>query len=246
MICTLEVYIGKERHSVFLQQGFYASSMPTTHFHNHNYTEIHLVSGGTACFQVGERIFEVNEGDMLVIPRNLFHYCFFKEEQTTHIAFQIDCEGEACAVCSLPDGVVADFLKEIQNLSDSKNYTKIAAYLSFIGAFLETSSSVFPQKIMDYGFLIHEFFSIHYRENVHLGDLARELCLSERQTERLVLEYTGKTFRKALAHTRLSIACQLIKLSDLPLAEIARYVGYESYAGFWKAMQKYRDEKQEK
>lgn len=142
-------------------------------------------------------------------------------------------------MCSLPDGVVADFLKEIQNLSDSKNYTKIAAYLSFIGAFLETSSSVFPQKIMDYGFLIHEFFSIHYRENVHLGDLARELCLSERQTERLVRAHTGHTFRQELALTRLGIADRLMRMSPMSLTEIAEYVGYESYAGFWKAMKKY-------
>ena len=247
MVCELEVYIGTQKHRAFLQRGFYASSEPTTHFHSHYYAEVHLVSGGRTCFQVGERIYEVQNGDALVVPCGLFHCCISKEDSVIHTAFQIDCEAACCSICALPQGMAAAFLEEVRALEFSENYTKVSAYISLVASFLEHSVSVPSRKISDYGFLIHEFLSIYYKENICLGDLASVLHLSERQTERLMLEHTGKTFRQALVNTRVTIARQLMRVSSMSLAEIARYVGYESYAGFWKAMKKYgeNDEKQD-
>ena len=91
----------------------------------------------------------------------------------------------------------------------------------------------------DYGFLIHEFFSLHYSEDLHLCDLAQFLHLSERQTERLVIEHTGNTFRNELTAIRMTIAKKLLTSSQMSLTEISQYVGYKSYAGFWKALNKY-------
>ena len=41
-----------------------------------------------------------------------------------------------------------------------------------------------------------------------------------------------------ISSTRVMIAKQLLRSSDMSLSEIAEYVGYRSYAGFWKAMKK--------
>ena len=81
---------------------------------------------------------------------------------------------------------------------------------------------------------IHSHFN-----DVHLCDLARYLHLSERQSERAVIEYTGKTFRDALVEMRMNTAEHLHKTTDMSLTEISQYVGYKSYNGFWKAMKKY-------
>ena len=100
---------------------------------------------------------------------------------------------------------------------------------------------VIAQTVDDYGFIIQEFFSIHYSEDIHLGDLANLLHLSERQTERLVKEYTGNSFRNELAAIRINIAKNLLKYSQMSMRKICEYVGYKSYVGFWKAMKKYKE-----
>ncbi len=68
-------------------------------------------------------------------------------------------------------------------------------------------------------FPIGEFFSRKYSENLHLY-------------ERLVIQYTGHTFREELTARRISAANHLLHTTAMPLTEVARYVGYHSYAGF--------------
>lgn len=71
-----------------------------------------------------------------------------------------------------------------------------------------------------------------------LSDLAARLYLSEKQTERLVLKHTGQTFKQKLSDTRVAMANVLIRETEMPLHKVAEYVGYSSYSGFWKALQK--------
>ena len=59
--------------------------------------------------------------------------------------------------------------------------------------------------------------------------------LSLKQTERLIVEYTGNTFRKEMAQKRIEAAKHLISTENITLAEAAEQVGYHSYSGFWKA-----------
>ena len=95
------------------------------------------------------------------------------------------------------------------------------------------------KEVTDYGFLIHEFFSIHYNEDIHLRDIANYLHLAERQSERLIIDYTGHSFRDELVATRMNMAKILFSTTDMSLSEISQYVGYKSYNGFWKAAKKF-------
>ena len=240
MLYELEIQIGTVKNKVFLQGGFFPSTVVRrAHFHRHNYAELHLVSGGSARFQIDETTLELADGSMLVIPRDVFHECVFLEESAQHTAFQLDRELSRIAQYALPLGMAKDFMRQIEIACQTTDYERIAAYIALFCTYFDSSSHHRVQDISDYGFLIQEFFSRHYKENVHLEDLARELHLSERQTERLVLAHVGHTFREELTLTRLTVADQLIRHSEMSLSEIARYVGYESYAGFWKAKKKH-------
>lgn len=243
MIHELEIQIGTLKTKAFLQHGFYQSSPSVNPFHYHNYTEVHLISGGLARFEVGKQILEVSDGTMLVIPRTVFHRCIFAQESTRHTAFQLDREVSAVASYSLPQGMSTDFFAETQTVQSTEDYSRIVAYIAVFCSYLKSSSPIRVKSVSDYGFLIREFFSLHYKENVHLCDLARELHLSERQAERLVLIHTGNTFREELTLTRLTIAERLTQGASLSQNEIAEYVGYKSYAGFWKAKKKHEQEK---
>ena len=76
---------------------------------------------------------------------------------------------------------------------------------------------------------------MNYNKSVSLADLAAELHYSEKQTARLVQKHTGRTFKQAVVDYRVSVARQLERTTDLPLSEIAKQVGYNSYNGFWRS-----------
>lgn len=228
--------LGKETVS-FLQNGFY-QNLSTETLHNHNYTEIHLILNGNAVFEIDRTVYRVKSGDMLSIPPKARHSCIEQEATVKHTAFQIDHGTDKAEIYPIGEHIQNGFFDELRRCRETGDYTKLAIFMELISSYLLSSSGPAPRAVTDYGFLIHEFFSLNYNRDVRLNDLAKALHVSERQAERLVLQHTGKSFRQAITHTRITIARQLIESSELSLNEIAEYVGYRSYAGFWKAIKK--------
>ncbi|MBR2353195.1 MAG: helix-turn-helix transcriptional regulator [Clostridia bacterium] len=223
-----------QTRKVFLQQGFFQNIAPAPHLHKHNYTEIHLITGGTCRFSFGRDTCTVGDGEMLVIPPKLLHCCMEQDPSVRHHAFQMDCPAEDLAVYSLSPALISEFFRQIE----AKDFSIISAFIALLYSYFDKGEKSTASASTDDGFLIQEFFFHRYNEDVHLSDLAEILHRSERQTERLVLAHTGNTFREELTATRIAIARYLQSTSDLSLHEIAEYVGYRSYAGFWKALQK--------
>lgn len=230
-----------QEYKVFFQDGFYSLTNPIKRLHKHNYAEVHVIANGNAVFCVGDSLYTLTSGSMMIIPRGVFHYCYSKDENTFHTAFQIDYEAEKITMYSVGADVILNFCAEIEKCKKSGDYANITAYIVLFCNYFCHKKKVIAQTVDDYGFTIQEFFSIHYSEDIHLGDLANLLHLSERQTERLVKEYTGNSFRNELAAIRINIAKNLLKYSQMSMREICEYVGYKSYAGFWKAMKKYKE-----
>ncbi len=235
----LTIKIGSQERKAFLQDGFYTNISPSNHLHKHNYTEVHLVSGGQALFNVGGSMYSTDGDTMLVIPSGTFHSCSAMDTGMRHSAFQITCSVDRFTVHNIDSGIIPSFFEEIRKSEKSTDYTIVCAYIALFGSHFFAEEKISAHQISDYGFLIYEFFSKRYGSDVRLSDLAKVLCLSERQTERLVIEHTGNTFRQELAATRIVMAKHILASSDLSLEEIARYVGYRSYSGFWKSMKKY-------
>lgn len=234
----LTIPIGTHVHKAFLQGGFYQHSGKPAAIHMHNYAEIHVITDGGMVFEAGEQRKNIESNSVLIVPPRCFHGCIAREETARHSAFQIDLPCEEFAVRKVAADVLDALFRLIDQTKTESDYTELAAHLAFLAAPFCRIEPIYAQRISDYGFLIHEFFVQHYNEDMHLSALAEELHLSERQTERLVLEHTGHTFREELTRVRLLMADRLLKTTNLSLTEIARYVGYQSYAGFWKAMKK--------
>lgn len=74
MFNELSITIGKQDFITFFQGGFYNPSVYLPYLHRHNYTEIHLVTGGNAEYVAGDESFCANDGQMIVIPRNILHF----------------------------------------------------------------------------------------------------------------------------------------------------------------------------
>jgi YesN/AraC family two-component response regulator len=240
MYNELIVNTGLENHKVFLQDGFYTPSLIVQPPHKHNYAEIHIAADDHVIFHIGDRVYSSAEGNLLIIPAGVYHNVECKDSNILHTAFQIDFDISSVVTRQISNQTVRDFINAIKLCQDTKNYSSIATYISLF------CNTLYPKElcarpVCDYGFLINEFFFKRYQEDLHLCDLAKELNLSERQTERLVIQNTGYTFRHLLASVRINAAKHLLKTTDISLEEVSRHVGYRSYAGFWKAMKKYDD-----
>lgn len=239
MYNELIIKTNSQAYKIFLQDGVYSSTAPTHRLHKHNYAEVHVIANGDAVFSVGENVYSLKSGNLMIVPGGIFHCCDSKDENTLHAAFQIDYKSTETSVHIMGEDTILSFMRETEKSRFSQDYSKVAVHIALFCDCFCHNEKLLSHPITDYGFLIHEFFSLHYSEDLHLSDLAKFLHLSERQTERLVIKHTGNTFRNELTAIRMSVAKKLLASSQMSLNEISQYVGYKSYVGFWKAMNKH-------
>ena len=236
----LAITLNGEEIKVFLQDGFYWNAPICDYMHIHSYTEIHFVSNGEMTFSVNGDQITVNESTALVIPARVYHAFVSKTEEAVHTAFQIDLSADSPSINELDEGLIRYLFAEIKKTPPRDDHAAIASIITMLCTLLFSHAPVFPHDITDAGYLINDFFSQNYRSNVKLCDLAMLLHLSDRQAERLVKEQTGRSFRDELTATRMRMADQLLATTSMSLTDIAQYVGYCSYAGFWKARERYK------
>ncbi len=229
-------------YKAFLQDGFYISPKTDTSLHKHNYAEVHVLGKGRAEFLIDNHPYTVNGPAILTIPALMMHCCTYQDEHLLHTAFQTDCQAEQLRTYPIEMGLVKSFTAEIQRCQLTGNYSTVAFYIPLFCSYYHRENLAVTE-IKDYNFLISEFFILNYDKDVYLADLAEQLHISERHAERLVLQYTGHSFREELVAVRMRIANQLMQAENASLEQIAKYVGYRSYSGFWKAMKRYEEQK---
>src|SRR5207302_3431731 len=76
----------------------------------------------------------------------------------------------------------------------------------------------------------------HYRRRLTLALLARALCTSPRQIQRAYERFGVRTFQEDLRACRLAAAATLLyEQPAIPVADVARLVGYRQAAHFARA-----------
>jgi AraC family transcriptional regulator, regulatory protein of adaptative response / methylphosphotriester-DNA alkyltransferase methyltransferase len=79
----------------------------------------------------------------------------------------------------------------------------------------------------------------HAEPSLGLAEVAREIATSSRQLQRVFSELAGSGFRDELAAVRMQHGAELLKTTSLPVAEVARRVGYRQGAQFAKAFRRH-------
>ena len=86
---------------------------------------------------------------------------------------------------------------------------------------------------------IEKYFADNLQDDKLLDSLAEYIHLSRRQTERLIKNYFGVTFREKLIMTRIETAKDLLIGSELSIDDIAYMVGYSSRPSFSTSFKNY-------
>ena len=167
--------------------------------------------------------------------------CLSAAENLQHTAFLSDTSVPQFSTHRIHPSLMRSFMDAIQCCNKDSDHAKVCAFLELVCCDFYPDHNILPKPSQDFGFIIQEFISRNYRENVKLLDLAETLHFSEKHTARLVLSCTGCTFRQAISNQRMAVAKYLANTTDMSLQEISQYLGYQTYSGFWKAYRKNTD-----
>lgn len=86
--------------------------------------------------------------------------------------------------------------------------------------------------------MIEEYFLYEYR-SLSLDTLSNRLNLSTRQTQRLLMEYYGKSFQQKKKESRMSVAAILLSDKTRSITSIAEDLGYSSVEHFASAFRNF-------
>ncbi|MDE6907496.1 MAG: AraC family transcriptional regulator [Lachnospiraceae bacterium] len=75
----------------------------------------------------------------------------------------------------------------------------------------------------------------HCREKLSLEQVATEFNLSKYYISREFKKYTGTTIYSYILECRLTIAQRLLRYSDMPVTDIAGYIGFDDHHGLYRA-----------
>jgi AraC-like DNA-binding protein len=80
--------------------------------------------------------------------------------------------------------------------------------------------------------LIRRYIESNHSNPIRLRDLAAELKVGEDRATHLIRECCGQTFREILIEARLKTARELLRLSSLPILEVALCSGFSEISHF--------------
>ena len=229
------VPVGNTNVSVFLQGGAYDPYGFTYGVHTHLYTEIHLIAGGPVQYLVGEDLVDAVPGDLLAIPAGVYHDTLTYDTDARRMIFMTNLPVETTQQKHISVATVENLLAETARAYKTHNHNRLVLHLALLCTELYDFAPGKVKPIRDESYIISEFLNRCIDSEPTLTALAKMLCVSEKQAERLVIKHTGLSYKKAVIGRRREIANWLMENTNLPLTEIAARVGYKSYSGFYKA-----------
>lgn len=96
-----------------------------------------------------------------------------------------------------------------------------------------------PSNLVDSKYIIVEECFLYEYQTITLQFLATKLGLSNRQTERFLKEYYGKTFLQKKAEAKMSVAAVMLADNSKSITDISNQLGYSSVEHFSHAFKKY-------
>lgn len=215
--------------------------MPSTHYHNHY--EIYYLRKGKARYFIDNITFDLNEGDMVLIPPYVIHrtaYIEGGELERLLITFTLDFMGKAeddpvfrCfdRYCIKKADVHKSLINSIETENNNpdefsdeliKNYiTSLLIRLSRITekTVFEITAPLFVQQITEY-------ITENYATEITLDELSKQFSVSKSHLSRQFKSTTGFGINEYITIVRVKNAERLILTTDMSITDIATKCGF--------------------
>lgn len=188
------------------------------HSHSKNSYELHYIIDGEGVLKTDNKSYTLSKGDFFVTGPNIYHQqSTNKKKPLKEIFIYLQTDGQktndilvstflSTHFCFSKEYGLQSLFENILNENDEKKF----GYESAVGAVMQlllthitriyaphfNDIPSINQNLNDRRFLIIEKAFIENPENITLSELAEEIGLCERQTQRLLQKYYGKSFKE--------------------------------------------------
>lgn len=126
--------------------------------------------------------------------------------------------------------------------SDYKMINQVTMGLLFLNLLQHTdtirvSRRSYEQEVM---FRILRYIDDEYKD-ASLGSFAKDIDEDEYTLSRIIKKATGSTFKELLQNKRLNKACELLKNTDISIADISVLIGYDNTSFFHRLFRRKYD-----
>lgn len=242
-----------------VSNGKITDAIPPHKHGNHNF-EIHYITSGSGWVQLEDNRIPIRAGDLFVTGPGILHSQFSNfadpmAEYCLNLVIRTDDENATILLdkfANFFESGLQLFKSSSLTLLDELQWTRpyhkescICILKMILIDLFRRVQSANPKKatqkadtnLSERVLLIDQYF-IACPAEASLSDLAEQLYLSTRQTQRVIRESFGVSFSEKLAEARCSKAEILLAESDLKIGEIAALLGFSSLEHFSRSFKK--------
>ena len=238
-------------HTIRLQN---LQEKPYDHWHQR--TEFLLVHSGNCRVWIGKEEYRGKSGDVFVIHSGEIHALTCDETCLLYIctfdpailySFQPEIKflqpyipAEALAEAGLLEEVCNIFAEMLREKEQAKSWHDvlirsdiIRLYSLFVRHFpREVSTTKQNMTKFQHFQQVLSFIAENYREDIKLSDVAKTINYTPSYVSSLFVTYTGVNFKNYLDSFRINKAVDLIKNTNITVADISAQCGYENIRTF--------------
>ncbi len=245
MEVTFTLQFGKASVEILCGQCLPPAQLGITAPHCHRLGEVHILLSGEADYTIGEKSLVLQTGDAVHIPAKTFHSAICRSPETTFLAFSLRNGPREFAFSRLSPALLTGLYQASVDSGQKGSLNPLMPYFYILMEQLLHMNGPTIRESLDYEGMIQRYLDANYAKNLTLSSLAQAVGLSPRQVQRIIQKETGNTYLEEVTNRRMNAARYLEENTSMTSAEIAHYVGYNSYSGYWKARKQYLQREQE-
>ncbi|GKX31516.1 AraC family transcriptional regulator [Vallitalea longa] len=216
--------------------------------HLHSYIELIYIVEGSIKVNINESIKDLDEGDIAISFQNDIHSYYTKDfSKSIILLFSPDIIGEffnnikekSLAIYFFPKNTYDDRVMDLIEMlryekenGDDENIVRGFLY-SIMGCMssnfiYDDSKQIYDNTIQS----ILKYTEKHYRENISLDSISKDLGFSKFYISRIFNSKIGYKFNKYINRLRINSAQRLLTNTDMKILNIGLECGFESLRNF--------------
>ena len=241
MEVTFSMQLGKTTTEILCGHYISPIKLGITPPHCHRLGEIHILLSGSADYTIDGEDHVFQAGDAVYIPPKVFHGAQCKTATTTFCTVSVRSNFKNLHLCHLSPSLLDGLNQAIAKGVESESLEPLLPFFYLLLSSLLPIPHPAIKESLDFDGMLLRYLDSNYNENITLASLAKIVGLSPKQVQRIIQNETGNTFLEELTARRMQAARYLEENTNMSATEIAHYVGYNSYSGYWKARKNYLD-----